>query len=114
MEPRDPTLDVLLDLDGQVLVVDSDGGHWVRFVVTRVEVSSRKPHGIDYSLTLHAADGQRLVGFDNAHLSDGNSGVSRRIIAIGCGRSPLTSIATQRPYSPTFGQLSTQCCVKEE
>src|SRR5579863_3573278 len=32
MEPRDPTLDVLLDLDGQVLVVDPEGGHWVRFV----------------------------------------------------------------------------------
>jgi hypothetical protein len=29
--PRDPTLDTLLDLDGQVLVVDPDGGHWVRF-----------------------------------------------------------------------------------
>jgi hypothetical protein len=27
---------VLLDLDGQVLVVDPAGGHWVRFVVTRV------------------------------------------------------------------------------
>ena len=33
---RDPTLDVLLDLDGQVLVVDPEGHHWVRFVVTRV------------------------------------------------------------------------------
>jgi hypothetical protein len=44
-EPRDPTLDVLLDLDGQVLVVDSEGGHWVRFVVTRVPVSPEKPHG---------------------------------------------------------------------
>ena len=31
-EKRDPTLDVLLDLDGQVLVVDPEGGHWVRFV----------------------------------------------------------------------------------
>ena len=31
-ELRDPTLDVLLDLDGQVLVVDPKGGHWVRFV----------------------------------------------------------------------------------
>ena len=66
-EPRDPTLDVLLDLDGQVLVVDSEGGHWVRFVVTRVPVSPEKPHGIDYSLTLHGPDGERLVGFDNAH-----------------------------------------------
>jgi hypothetical protein len=66
-EPRDATLDGLLDLDGQMLVVDPKGGHWVRFVVTRVPVSSEKPHGIDYSLTLHGPDGERLVGFDNAH-----------------------------------------------
>jgi Family of unknown function (DUF6516) len=66
-EPSDPTLDVLLDLDGQVLVVDREGGHWVRFVVTRVPVSPEKPHGQDYSLTLHGPDGERLVGFDNAH-----------------------------------------------
>jgi Family of unknown function (DUF6516) len=65
--PRDPTLDVLLELDGQVLVVDPEGGHWVRFIVTRVPVSEAKPHGLDYSLTLHGADGARLVGFDNAH-----------------------------------------------
>ena len=67
MEPRDPTLDVFLDLDGQVLVVDPEGGCWVRFVVTRVPVSPEKPHGLDYSLTLHGPDGERLVGFDNAH-----------------------------------------------
>jgi hypothetical protein len=36
MESRDPTLDVLLDLDGQVFVVDPQGNHWVRFVVTQV------------------------------------------------------------------------------
>ena len=65
--PRDPTLDVLLDLNGQVLVVDPAGGHWVRFVVKRVPASPEKPHGIDYSLTLHGPDGERLVGFDNAH-----------------------------------------------
>ncbi len=66
-EPRDPTLDVLLDLHGQVLVVDSEGGHWVKFVATRVPVSPEKPHGVDYSLTLHGTEGERLVGFDNAH-----------------------------------------------
>ena len=63
----DPTLDTLLDLDGQVLVVDSNGGHWVRFVVTRVPATAAKPHGLDYSLTLHGPNGERLVGFDNAH-----------------------------------------------
>jgi predicted transcriptional regulator len=51
--PREPTLDALLDLDGQVLVVDPSGGHSVRFVVTRVPMSLEKPHGLDYSLTLH-------------------------------------------------------------
>ncbi|HXQ50592.1 MAG TPA: DUF6516 family protein [Stellaceae bacterium] len=64
---RDPALDVLLDLDGQVLVVDPKGGHRVRFAVKRVPVSPEKPHGLDYSLTLHGPDGERLVGFDNAH-----------------------------------------------
>lgn len=66
-EPHDPSLDLLLDLDGQLLVVDPEGGYWVRFVVTKVPVSREKPHGIDYSLTLHGSDGERLVGFDNAH-----------------------------------------------
>ena len=65
--PRDPTLDVLLDLDEQVLVVDPEGGYWVRFAVTRVPVSPGKSHGIDCSLTLHGPDGERLVGFDTAH-----------------------------------------------
>jgi hypothetical protein len=26
-----------------------------------------RPHGLSYSFTLHAPDGARLVGFDNAH-----------------------------------------------
>jgi len=79
----DPTLDVLLDLDGQVLVVDPEVGYWVRFVVTRVPVSAEKPHGIDYSLTLHGRDGERLVGFDNAHPVARRSAAVPRIIVIG-------------------------------
>jgi predicted transcriptional regulator len=38
-------------------VVDPEGGHWVRFVVTRVPASLEKPHGLDCSLTLHGPDG---------------------------------------------------------
>jgi len=60
---HDPALDTLLDLDGITLIVDPEGGHWVRFVVTQVPATPEKPHGLDYSLTLH----ERLVGFDNAH-----------------------------------------------
>ena len=63
---RDPGLDTLLELHGQTLFVD-EAGHWVKFVVVRVEVTPERPHGLSYSLTLHAPDGARLVGFDNAH-----------------------------------------------
>jgi hypothetical protein len=64
---RDPSLDTLLDLDGQALVVDPETRHWVRFVARRVPVSRVRPHGIDSSLTLHGPDGERLIGFDDAH-----------------------------------------------
>jgi hypothetical protein len=101
-EPHDPTLNVLLDLDGQILVVDPEGGHWVRFVVTRVAVSPEKPHGIDYSLTLHGPDDERLVGFDN------------RIIATAREASGHTNIGTRRRCSPTFGKPWTRCCAREE
>ena len=70
MESHDPSLDTLLDLHGQVLVID-EAGFWVKFVVTRVPASLEKPHGLDYSLTLHGPDGERLVGFDNAHQVEG-------------------------------------------
>ncbi|MGB6726247.1 MAG: DUF6516 family protein [Terracidiphilus sp.] len=67
MRKHDPALDALLDLNGITLVVDPEGGHWVKIVVTQVPVTPEKPHGLDYSLTLHGQDGERLVGFDNAH-----------------------------------------------
>lgn len=87
---RDAGMDSLLDLDGQVLVVDHNGGHWVKFVVTRVPVSVEKPHGIDYSLTLHAADGTRLVGFDNAHRVIGQK--------LGDAQDHRHRLFTVRPY----------------
>ena len=62
---RDHTLDTLLDLHGQTLFVD-EFGHWVKFFVVRTEATSKRPHGLSYSLTLHAPDGARLLGFDNA------------------------------------------------
>ena len=114
MEPRDPTLDVLLDLDGQILVVDPEGGHWVGFVVRRVPVTPEKPHGIDYSLTLHGPDGERLVGFDNAHPVARQNAASHRIIATGCGAFGRTSTGTRRCCSPTSGKPWTRYCEKEE
>ena len=64
---RDTSLDTLLALHDELLVVDDKGGHWVKFTVTRVPVTPERPHGLAYSLTLHDVSGERLVGFDNAH-----------------------------------------------
>jgi hypothetical protein len=75
---RDPSLDALLDLDGQVLVVDPAGKHWVKFAVRRVPPCPEQPHGLSYSLTLHDEAGERLVGFDNAHPVQPTSGPSGR------------------------------------
>lgn len=92
---RDPALDTLLDLDGTVLVVDPETKHWVRFVVTRIDPTEEKPHGLDYSLTLHGPDGERLVGFDNAHPVRRGSGPG------GKGRGPQDHkhrFKTVKPY----------------
>ena len=66
MPRRDSSLDTLLDLNGQVFVIN-EAGYWVKFVVHQVAVTADKPHGLDYSLTMHGPDGSRLIGFDNAH-----------------------------------------------
>ena len=41
MARRDPSLDTLLDLDGQVLVID-EAGYWVKFVVNQVAGNGRQ------------------------------------------------------------------------
>jgi len=64
---RDTALDALLDLDGQILVIEERGGYWVKFEVRRAAITKERPHGLDYSMTLHGPDNRRLVGFDNAH-----------------------------------------------
>jgi hypothetical protein len=61
---RRQSLDTLLLLDGESFVVES--GCWVKFDVKRVPISPEKPHGLDYSLTLHDSENERLLGFDNA------------------------------------------------
>jgi hypothetical protein len=61
-----------------VLVVDPAGRYWVRFKVKRVEPTPDRPHGLDYSLTLHDENNARLVGFDNAHWVKPRNGPSGR------------------------------------
>ena len=78
MTGRDPSLDTLLLLDGESFAADADGKCWVKFVVKQVAVSPERPHGLNYSLTLHDEDGERLLGFDNAHAVRESSGPGAR------------------------------------
>jgi hypothetical protein len=91
---RDLSLDALLDLDGQVLVVDPEGRYWVRFVVRRVPATSERPHGLAYALTLHGPRGERLVGFDNAHSVRARAGPGGKRRA----RDHRHRLKTVRPY----------------
>ena len=44
-----------------------DQGYWLEFELKRPTATWEQPHGLRYSFTLHAPDGTRLIGFDNAH-----------------------------------------------
>ena len=59
------TLEFLLGFNGHVH--HYAGGYWLKFEITKVEAKDGKPHGLDYSFTLHGPDNRRLIGFDNAH-----------------------------------------------
>lgn len=58
-------LEYLLGYDGRIHYLEE--GYWLKFEFKRVQKSNERPHGLDYSMTLHAPDGTRLLGFDNAH-----------------------------------------------
>jgi hypothetical protein len=77
------------------LVIDPETRHWVRFAVRRVPASEAKPHGLDYSLTLHGPSGERLIGFDNAHPVRSRSGPAGRP---GSTFDHKHSLKTVRPY----------------
>lgn len=62
----DHSLELLLDLDGTVLV-QTDAGHWILIRAVRTPPTPERPHGIRYSLTFHGPDNVRLLGYDNAH-----------------------------------------------
>jgi uncharacterized protein DUF6516 len=78
---RDLSLELLLDLDGYGFTFEPSG-YSVKFRVKKVQATPERPHGISYSLTLHAPEGARLVGFDNAHpvrASRGPGGARREL-----------------------------------
>src|SRR5256885_188107 len=58
-------LEFLLAFDGRIHHLED--GYWIKFEIERLKATRERPHGLSYSFTLHAPDGTRLVGFDNAH-----------------------------------------------
>jgi hypothetical protein len=64
-DPKLAGLQYLLDLHRETYEVG--GGWWVTIRATLVEPSEERPHGLQYSLTLHNPKGERILGYDNAH-----------------------------------------------
>ena len=62
---KDHQIRTLLDLHGQV--IDQEDGYWIKIEAWQVEPAKDIPHGIRYTLTLHAPSGKRILGYDNAH-----------------------------------------------
>jgi hypothetical protein len=61
----DHTLEFLLAFHGRQHTYPR--GYWTKFEIQRCPITKERPHGLSYSFTLHAPDGTRLIGFDNAH-----------------------------------------------
>jgi hypothetical protein len=58
-------LEFLLAFDGRIHHLER--GYWLKFEVKRTAATPERPHGLRYSFTLHDPNGNRLIGFDNAH-----------------------------------------------
>lgn len=70
MRSTDFTLETLLDMDGDVYIYPSR--HWHKIEVRKLKREDNNfPQGIKYSLTLHAPNGERILGYDNAHVIAG-------------------------------------------
>jgi hypothetical protein len=64
-QPPEYGLEFLLAFDGRIHHLED--GYWIKFEIKRSKATKERPHGLSYSFTLHAPDGSRLLGFDNAH-----------------------------------------------
>jgi hypothetical protein len=65
-------IETLLNLDGWTTEVG--GGFWLSIKAFRVPPDACRPHGLNYSLTMHRPGGKRILGYDNAHAPKLGSG----------------------------------------
>jgi Family of unknown function (DUF6516) len=75
---KDFGVDGLLAQNGERYFIDDQGNLEVIFKVTCVSVTSERPHGLNYSLVLLNAKGERIVCFDNAHAVSQGSGPGKK------------------------------------
>jgi len=73
---RDEGRDYFLNLNRQW--IGYENGYWATFRVTAVEVSEERPHGFQYSLSLHDENDDRVLGYNNAHAVDVATGPARK------------------------------------
>ncbi|KAB2912777.1 MAG: hypothetical protein F9K29_18045 [Hyphomicrobiaceae bacterium] len=73
---RDDGSDYFLSLNRQWIGYEK--GFWATFRVARVEPSEERPHGFQYSLSLHDVNDDRVLGYNNAHAVDAATGPARR------------------------------------
>lgn len=59
------TLEYLLAFNGRVHHLER--GYWIKFEIQKILPTKERLHALRYSFTLHAPNGKRLLGFDNAH-----------------------------------------------
>jgi hypothetical protein len=71
----------LLDLHGWTDEVG--GGFWISVKAFLVPPNELRPHGINYSLTMHRPGGSRIVGYDNAHPPRIGSGPAQKSQRLG-------------------------------
>ena len=69
-------IETLLNLHGWTDEVG--GGFWISVKAFRVPPDDCRPHGINYSLSMHHPRGKRIVGYDNAHWPRIGSGPARK------------------------------------
>jgi hypothetical protein len=80
----DHDLEALLNLDGWTAEIG--GGFWVSVTAFRVPADQGRPRGINYPLTLHRPEGERILGYDNAHFPSIGSGSARKSQRAGRGQ----------------------------
>jgi len=88
----------LLDLDGDLYVIN-EAGYWVKFEVKRTAITPERPHGIDYSITLHDPKNNRIAGFAMGMLSSEKGREYRLHTTISTGLKQLRPMNTGMPLN---------------